>query len=61
MVRKEGPVGPVFAINKWHEKHDIEIMYSMSILIFQGESSVFHGDGAGNTHRFQQRPVVGHE
>ena len=27
MVRKEGPVGTVFAINKWHEKHDIEIMY----------------------------------
>jgi hypothetical protein len=27
MVGKEGPVGPVFAINKWHEKHDMEIMY----------------------------------
>jgi hypothetical protein len=23
MVGKEGPVGPVFAINKGHEKHDI--------------------------------------
>jgi len=27
MVGKKGPIGPVFAINKWHEKHDIEIMY----------------------------------